>query len=183
MVFVAGLDLAGSPRRCSGYSVLNFESRRVVKVKCLYDDDEVVSSIKSDKVTLVAIDAPIAENPVYRDVDRVARSLGYPVIPPTLGPMRLLTRRAWTLYQRLTAINVNVIETHPRSALISSGCSSVVELLSKLRLGYDFSLDELSKDEVDAIIASIVAYCYLLGTCVSEVRGVDGVIYLISRIP
>lgn len=179
---VAGLDLAASPRKCSGYAVMDVSSRVLERVNCLYDDTEIISTINSDRVELVALDAPLVEEPVYRVVDRIARSLGYPVLPPTLGPMRLLTRRAWTLYTRLKEIGVTVIETHPRSALISSGCSSVGELLAKLGVVTKASLDSLSRDEVDAVISAIVAYCYVTRLCLCEVRGVDGVIYIISRI-
>jgi len=180
-MIVAGLDLAASPRRCSGYSRLNSDLRAVEEVTCLYSDSDIISAVERGGVKLLAIDAPIAEEPVFRDVDRVARSLGYNVIPPTLGPMRALTRRAWTLYVKLKAAGVEVIETHPSSALKSSRCPSVEELLASLGVALRVDLNNLREDEVDAIISSLVAYCYHTGRCIEEVRGSDGIIYLISR--
>jgi len=132
-------------------------------------------------VELVAIDAPIIEEPSYRRVDRVARNLGYPVLPPTLGPMRSLTKRAWTLFTKLTSMNVTVIETHPRSALISSGYPNVEALLEGTGLSVDLDIEKLSKDEVDAIISAIVAYCYVTKLCIDEIKAEDGIIYIIRR--
>ncbi|MFN4046436.1 MAG: DUF429 domain-containing protein, partial [Acidilobaceae archaeon] len=129
---VGGLDLAASGRRCSGFSTVDVAGRAVLSSKCLYSDVEIIGSIASSGAKLIAVDAPLVENPVFRSVDRLARRLGYPVIPPTLGPMRALTLRAWRLAGELWSLRVKVIETHPRSALISAGVSSVEELLARL---------------------------------------------------
>jgi hypothetical protein len=133
-------------------------------------------------VELVAVDAPIIEEPSYRKVDRIARSLGYPVLPPTLGPMRSLTRRAWSLFNELTRIGVTVIETHPRSALLSSGYANVRDLVAGIGLTSRVELEGLRRDEVDAVISAIVAYCYVTGFCIDEVRAEDGVIYIVRRV-
>ncbi|MDT7866445.1 MAG: DUF429 domain-containing protein [Desulfurococcales archaeon] len=182
MFFVAGLDLAASPKRCSGYALLDVVSRKILKVTCLYDDDEILSTIRDDKVELVAIDAPLIEEPSYRRVDRTARSLGYPVLPPTLGPMRSLTKRAWALSSKLANMNVIVIETHPRSALLSSGYPRVETLLEGTRLSINLNIKDLCKDEVDAIISAVVAYCYVTKLCIDGIKAEDGIIYIIKKI-
>ncbi len=181
MFLVAGLDLAASYKRCSGYALLDVDSRGFLKITCLYDDDEILSTIKGDGVKLVALDAPLIEEPFYRKVDRIARSLGYPILPPTLGPMRSLTKRAWTLLNKLVDIGVTVIETHPRSALLSSGYGSIEHLLAGIGLHLKVKPGRLSRDEVDAMISAIVAYCYVTRFCIDEIRAEDGVIYVIRR--
>ncbi len=117
---------------------------------------------------------------MFRSVDRLARRLGYPVMPPTLGPMRVLTLRAWRLAGELASLGVEVIETHPRSALISAGVSSVEELLVKLGFKSQVDLRGLSRDEKDSIIASITAYCYVVKWCLGKVEAGDGTIYLVD---
>lgn len=177
---VGGLDLAASERRCSGFSTVNVAGRAVLSSKCVYSDGEIIDSIVSSGVELIAVDAPLAEKPIFRSVDKLARRLGYPVIPPTLGPMRTLTLRAWRLAGELSSLGVKVVETHPRSALISAGVSSVEELLARLGLKSLVDLGGLSRDEVDSIVASITAYCYVVGWCLGKVEADDGVIYLVD---
>lgn len=178
---IAGLDLAANPRRCSGYASMNLNKRMIFNVKCLYNDDDVLSEILKDKVKLVAVDAPISPEPVFRDVDRKAIRGGYRVLPPTLGAMRMLTARAWRLYEALSIKGIEVIETHPKSALKSSGEKSVEALL--IKMGIKLNVDNsvlLIKDLRDAIISLVVAYCYQSRTRLMEIKGEDGVIYLIG---
>jgi predicted nuclease with RNAse H fold len=183
-MMIAGLDLAANPRRCSGYASMDLNERAISNVKCLYDDENILSEMLKDKVKLVAIDAPLSPEPTFRDVDRRAIRGGYRVLPPTLGAMRMLVARAWKLYEALSIKGVKVIETHPKSALKASGEESVEALLSKMgiRLDADNSV-LLVKDLRDAIISLVVAYCYQSRTRLMEIKGKDGVIYLIGAIP
>ncbi|MEZ0289668.1 MAG: hypothetical protein ABWJ42_01075 [Sulfolobales archaeon] len=181
---VAGLDLAASSRRCSGFSVIDIVEMSIECVKCLYSDAEILNEIEKHDVELIAIDAPIAPEPVYRLVDRKARSLGYPVLPPTLGPMRVLVKRAWSIKLLLENIGIRVIETHPRSAMISSRAGDLYELVERLglRLRDSIELNELNKDQIDSIIAAIVAYCYSTQYCIEKIEERDGVIYIIRSL-
>lgn len=120
MLTISGLDLAASPRRCSGYASMNLDVMIIFNVKCLYEDEDILVKMLKDKVKLVAIDAPPSPKPVFRHVDRRAIREGCRVLPPTLGAMRMLTIRAWRLYEMLSSNGVKVIETHPNSALKSS---------------------------------------------------------------
>lgn len=178
---VVGLDLSGSPRRCSGYSEIDVSLRSIARVGCLYRDEEILSSIVG-RASIVAIDAPIAPEPRVRELDRIAMRMGYRVLPPSLGGMRILTQRAWRLYIELSRMGVRVIETHPRSALKSSGFENPLDLMRWIGIGVPQEIrgGRLARDIVDAIIASLVAYCYLEGGCVEEIRAMDGALYLIS---
>ncbi len=178
---VAGLDLAALERNCCGYAVIDLELSRLVGLKCLYEDEEIVASILTDNVKVVSVDSPIAREPRLRAVDRAAMKLGFRVLPPNLGYMSKLTIRGWNLYERLTSVGVIVIETHPRSALKSSKAGSVVDLAR--RLGVDLGEYEsrrLRKDLRDAIVAALVSLCYVRGDCVSQIVAEDGAIYLIK---
>jgi predicted nuclease with RNAse H fold len=93
---VAGLDLSGSYRRCSGYSEIDIGSRRIAVATCLYRNEDIVSTIAS-RVSVVAIDAPIAREARMRELDREAIRRGYRVLPPSMQGMRMLTQRAWKI--------------------------------------------------------------------------------------
>lgn len=178
----SGLDLSGSPRRCSGYSEIDVEMRAIARVGCLYRDEEILSAIVG-RASIVAIDAPIAPEPRVRELDRIVIRMGFRVLPPSLGGMRILTQRAWMLYRELSRMGVRVIETHPRSALKNSGFEDPVDLIRWLGIKTppEISRGRLARDIMDAIVASLVAYCYLVGGCVEEIRASDGALYLISR--
>ncbi|MEM2757077.1 MAG: hypothetical protein QW596_01340 [Sulfolobales archaeon] len=155
-------------------------------VKCLYSDEEIISSILDLAVhnhLLVSIDAPFSESSGMREVDKKLVSAGFKVLPPGFKYMRLLTSRALKLVERLKLEGVlNVFETHPRSALLSSHCKSVEELIARfcIELG-NHSLGNLSKDVKDALIASLVSYC-IDNNCYLKFEDVDGVVWLISNV-
>lgn len=178
---VAGLDLAALERNCCGYAIIDLGLSKLVRLKCLYKDEEIVASVLADNVKVVSVDSPIAREPRLRAVDRAAIKLGFRVLPPNLGYMSKLTIRGWNLYERLTSAGVTVIETHPKSAMKSSKVSSVVDLARRLGVDLDkYESKRLRKDLRDAIIAALVALCYVRGDCVSQIIAEDGVIYLIK---
>ena len=181
LAIVAGLDLSGTLRRCSGYAEIQVQLRTVLDARCLYGDEDIFNVIIG-RVSVVAIDAPISREPVMREIDREAIRRGYRVLPPSLGGMRILTQRAWRIYSRLKRSGVIVIETHPRSALKSSGANSVEDLLR--RLGIEAPQDLMAavrvKDISDAIVASIAAYCYYTKSCIRSIEASDGTLYLIA---
>ncbi|MEM1873486.1 MAG: hypothetical protein QXF57_02720 [Acidilobaceae archaeon] len=174
---VAGLDLAARSSRCSGYALINASSRVVERVQCLYTDEEILSVVLRDKPRVLAIDAPISPSPRWREVDRLARRAGFRVMPPTLGPMRELTLRAWRLYENLSSLGVEVIETHPSSVLLATSVESLAELLLKLGLSCR-ECYALTRDLADAILAAIAAYCYSARFCAYAVVAGDGAIHL-----
>lgn len=178
---VAGLDLAAESYNCSGYAVIDLESMELVKVMCLYSDEQIVLSVISDEVKLVSIDSPIAREPVFRSIDREAMRRGFRVLPPSFGYMRKLTQRGWRLYEKLTAEGVEVIETHPSSALKSSGVDNCFALAEKLGVSLGvYSRRVLSKDLRDAIVSALVALCYVKEYCLLTISTKDGRIHLIK---
>lgn len=178
---VAGLDLAADPSRCTGYVSLNLKGRRdgsLLTARCLGTDSEILNQVISEEITVVAIDAPIAPEPVMRDVDRKMISLGYRVFPPTFSHMRELTVRGWGLYYTLRSMGVTAIETHPRSALKSGGYADPYEAAHAMGVSVGARL--AGKDLEDALVAALVAAAYVWGVA-EKVWGSDGVIYLLPK--
>lgn len=177
-LIVAGLDLAARSHRCSGYATIDVNSKTVERALCLFTDEEIVETVANSRPKVLAIDAPLSPSPKWREVDRVARKAGFKVMPPTLGPMRDLTVRAWRLREALSTLDVTVIETHPSSVLSSMGASDLREVLEKLGLFCSFC-DSLSKRDLeDAVLAAAVAYCYYTKRCLYSVVAPDGAIHL-----
>lgn len=177
MVRVAGIDLAGSTHNPSGVCILS--NTRIDFLGVLYSDEEIVSLILSAKPRTAAIDAPLTHSRGYREVDREMIKHGYRVLPPGWRGMKMLVSRAILIKEKLEENSIKVIETHPRSALKSSNCNSVDRLLSMY--GISFEKKRISRDELDAVIAALVAHHYELGD-VEVVEAYDGKIYLLPRI-
>lgn len=177
---VSGLDLAAESRNCSGYAVIDLRSMSLVKLVCLYDDDQIVSSMISDQVGVAAVDSPIAREPRFRSLDREMVRRGFRVLPPSFGHMRELTARGWRLYERLAAEGIEVIETHPRSALKSSGAADCLSLAESLGVDLGtYKSRTLGRDLRDAIVSALVALCYVRGDCLLTVTAEDGTLYLV----
>ncbi len=175
---VAGLDLAASPRRPTGYALA--VEGVVVDYGIVYSDEEVVEKVASAKV--VAIDAPLtlpsSPGTAWRHVDKLLLKAGYRLLPLTLPGMRMLTERAIKLKRILERLGARVVETHPTSAWLSSSCPSPIDTVCRILVCVDPPLT-LSKDVVDALIATSVAYCTLKGCSVSY-EAEDGVIHLLK---
>ncbi len=180
---VSGLDLAAEERNCSGYALIDLHSMSLARVECLYSDEQIVSSILSDGVGVVSMDSPITKEPRLRSLDREMVRMGFRVLPPSFAHMRKLATRGWRLYERLAAEGVVVIETHPRSALKSSGAGDCFELARSL--GVDLGIygsRALRRDLRDAIVSAIVALCYVRGDCLLTISAEDGSLYLVKSL-
>ncbi len=177
MVKVAGLDLRARQDKPSGMAF--FQGKRLIFISKAYGDEEILSLLEKYKPKIVAIDSPLSHSRGFRRVDKKMIRMGYKVLPPGWPAMRRLVSRALRLREILGRRGIVVIETHPRSSLLSSGCS-IGELM--VREGLEQSLiRDLSKDEIDALIAALTAYHYVIGNYVS-VKDVDGEIILLPRI-
>lgn len=177
-MIVAGLDLAGNPRRCSGYAEIDAALRRLAGVACLRGDDEILERCSGAGV--VAVDAPLAPEPVMRELDRLAIRRGYRVLPPSIGGMRILTRRAWALREGLVSRGVVVIETHPKSVLKSSGAGDPGRLLDLLGISRGrWDPWRGPEDLGDAVAAAAAAYCFHARHCSERLEASDGVLYLV----
>lgn len=182
-IVVGGLDLAAYEHKCSGFAAIDDILGVVQELVCLYKDEDIIEKVIALGVDVLAIDAPIAEYPRFREVDRKAISKGFRVMPPTFKHMRILTMRAWQIYQRLRSVGVTVIETHPSSALKSSRARDVVDLCKAFRIPIDRLTNRLKhKDLRDALISALVALCYKNRSCISSIDASDGVIYIITPI-
>ena len=163
----AGIDLAGSPRRRTGYCLLGPGLR--TRTRVLGDDEEIVRTVVADAPAIVAIDAPLAlprgrrslevpGPPHLRACDRELIRLGIRFFPVTLGPMRQLTGRGIALAARLRALGFPVIEAYPGGAQDLLGLprkGSGEERLRRALLRFGFTGDVrrpgLTHDELDAI--------------------------------
>ena len=170
----AGLDLAGSAKRPSGWAVL--EGREVVEVSHLGPDDEILAAAERVRPALLAIDAPLTlpREGYMRFVDREMHRLGLPVLPPLFPAMRSLTLRGMRLARELEARGLPVIEVHPASTrkvlgLPVKGRAAVQEALLRAGLTGVLEERELSMHELDAITAALTASLHLLG--LSELVG------------
>ncbi|MEM4512946.1 MAG: DUF429 domain-containing protein [Ignisphaera sp.] len=180
---VGGLDLAAYEHRCSGFAVVDEEDKTLKELLCLYSDADIVNKVKLLSIEVLAVDAPITEHPRFREVDREAIRRGFRVLPPTFKYMKMLTVRAWRLYNEFKSMGIMVIETHPRSALINSGSNNVIELCNSLgiSIGHHIDKNKIShKDLRDALISSLVAFCYKKKTYIESIEAEDGTIYIIA---
>ncbi len=183
-----GIDLAASEKRCTGFAALTEEfSGRIVlrRATCIFGDIDIVNEVLyfrnyvSSKV-IIAIDAPLSNAVKFREVDRRMISLGFRVFPPTFKWMKVLTIRGTRLARELAKRGLKVIETHPRSVLLSSGCASLCELVQQL--GLETRETDLRNEHIrDALLAAIAALCYVK-RCGKAIEASDGCIWILERV-
>ncbi|RJX16264.1 DUF429 domain-containing protein [Candidatus Bathyarchaeota archaeon] len=183
---VAGVDLAGSPTRPTGFCILDMGLH--AKTKLLYKDEEIVNEILAVKPTIVSIDAPLAlprgrcclkddcqcrKAGHLRECDKVLLKLKIKFFPLTLGPMRKLTLRGINLTKILSQKGFKVIESFPNSIKIILGFPGKKEGLEKLRkalIDYgikgDINKKNITEHELDAILSALVGKLYLEGKAV-----------------
>jgi uncharacterized protein len=177
---ILGLDLAGSPRRPTGFCVL---SGRRVQVGHLYGDEGILATVATAAPQLIAIDAPLAlpagrcclrdtcvcaRTTHFRVSDYELRRLGIRFFPITLGPMRQLTQRGMQLKVTLEARGIPVIETYPGAAQDIWGIPRQRDVpglrrgLSRFRLS---GLDRMERSPhvLDAVTCALVGKLYLDG--------------------
>ncbi len=175
----AGLDLAGSPRRRTGYCLLGPGLR--TRTRVLGDDEEIVRTLVADAPAIVAVDAPLAlplgrrslaipGPPHLRACDRELLALGIRFFPVTLGPMRMLTARGMALAERLRGLGLPVIEAYPGGAQDRLGWprkGAGEERLRRALLRFGFTGDVerrgLTHDELDAIACAYTGREHLAG--------------------
>ncbi len=175
----AGIDLAGSPRNPSGVAVIEHSrGLRIVFIGLLYSDEDILGLVERLKPVVAAVDAPLTPGRGYRSVDLELIKRGYRVLPPGWRGMRMLYERAVRLAGIMRGMGVEVVETHPRSALKSSGCSDVYRLAEAVGITVN---TVLSRDEEDALVASIVALKHGEGG-VLVFKACDGEVFLLRRL-
>lgn len=176
MVRVAGLDPSGSDKKYSGLAIL--DGNQLIYINKLKYDTDILDIVLSYKPVVIAIDSPLSYAEKYREVDLLMKKMNYRVLPPGWLSMKKLVERSIRFKQIFEKNNIVVIETHPYSALKSSNCCDIDELLKI----HGIKLNRvLSRDEYDAIIAALVAK-YYTENHVFRVEARDGVIYLLPKI-
>lgn len=176
MVKVVGIDLSGSHRRFSGFAVV--DEFKLLYVTKLRSDEEIFKEVLNWNPRVVAIDSPFSHSSGYREVDRVMKKMGFRVLPPGWRGMRKLVDRCVRLKEDMVRKGIIVIETHPSSCLKSSGCLSYGNLFKKFNIDVAPSL---SRDELDAVIAALVALMYTRGETIN-IKASDGEIHLLPTI-
>ncbi len=179
--FFLGLDLAGSPKRASGFCIL--DNRLEARVGIVYSNEEIVSLAMEYSPSIIAIDAPLSlpKRGVMRDCDSTLRKLGIRIFPPAMGPMKMLTERGIYLYRLLTGKGFKVIEVYPGGAQDFLGLprkKKLAELREGLaRLGIKGLPASATGDELDAATAAYVAYLYCRGEAL-EIKGKECIIVM-----
>lgn len=162
-----GIDLTASTRKESAVALLH---RGRASIEWLGPDHEIVGRVTAITPRTVAIDAPLSwpgQRNSLRECDREVRRLGVGILPPTLGPMRLLTTRAIALTEALRSNAVPVIETYPRAVHRLMGWVGRGGRPGARELGYLFKAlrlrleCEVNEHVIDALTCAWVACLYL----------------------
>jgi predicted nuclease with RNAse H fold len=187
-LIIAGIDLAGSPRRPTGICILR---GLTAQAHIAFADDEILHWVTQAQPDLVPIDAPLTLPPGrttihdrtgehFRPCDRAMQRLGIRFFPITIGPMRMLTERGMTLRKKIEALGYRTVECYPGAAQDIWGLPRQhrdrVGLLAGLRgLGVNGLPTELTGDELDGVTAALVGRWFLQGKGVM-VGGAEGII-------
>lgn len=176
---VLGLDLAGSPRRSTGWCLLYGEAD--ARAGVVHDDAEIAELVARARPALVIVDAPLSlprgrrtiedrSGPHLRACDRELLRRRIRFFPLTLGPMRLLTVRGMTLAARIGRAGVTVVEGYPGASqdLIgiprkNDGLEGLARGLRRLGLRGDLARRALTHDELDAVTIAWVGRQHLRG--------------------
>ncbi len=180
MAKIIGIDLAGSPRRETGFCVLE-EDR--IRTKVLKEDEEIIGSTVEEKPELTAIDAPLSlpkgrcclrdDCPCrgrghLRNCDRDLIKLKIRFFPLTLGPMRSLTQRGMMMKKVLEQRGLTVVEVYPGGAQDIWGIPRKQKGVKLLRynlkqMGVVGIEEKSTHHELDAVTCALVGKLYLDG--------------------
>ena len=176
-IVVIGLDLAGSPRRPTGFCILYHPSLDAY-TSIIYTDEEIVEAIAGCKPRVVAIDAPLGlprgrrsmeeHGPHLRLCDIMLRRAGIRFLPVTLGAMRMLTERGMKLKSIIEGLGFEVIEVYPGGAQDILGLPRAKKDRYNLRsglekLGLKIHGVDPTVHELDAATAAYTGLMYVRG--------------------
>jgi len=176
VTIIVGLDLAGAPKRPTGFCVLRGLE---AKTRDLFSDGEILAAVVEAAPNLVAIDAPLhlppgrlsiheRNNSHYRPCDLELRRRKIPFFPITLGPMRGLTERGMRLRDEFEKVGLRTVEMYPGGAQDVWGFPRAKRDRIKLRRGLGkLGLRGLrvnsSDHELDAATGAFVGRLFLQG--------------------
>ncbi|MCI4364563.1 MAG: DUF429 domain-containing protein [Thermoplasmata archaeon] len=194
---VVGLDLAGSPRRITGFCFL--DSGPTAQIHELHSDEEILVATREARPEIISIDAPLSiplgrrtiqdrTGPHLRAADRELLRLGIRFFPVTLGPMRMLTERGLALRSLFEQEGFRTIESYPGAAQDvlgiprkQGGTEPLRRGLVRLGLAGDLRRKDLSHDELDGVTCAFVGRAYLRGDFLAIGRPDEGLMILPSR--
>jgi predicted nuclease with RNAse H fold len=176
---VAGIDLAGSERRDTGFCIMDSKMRCQTEV--LHTDDEILSRTFDAGPRVVSIDAPlflpkgrksleVRGPPHFRECDKELLRMHIRFFPISLGPMRMLTARGMRLRSVFEARGLEVIESFPgaiQDLLKMPRKQAGLPLLTRALRNYGVAMgsarEALTGDELDAVTSALVGLLYLKG--------------------
>ena len=176
---IVGIDLTGSERRATGWSVLHGAQ---AETKSIVTDDDLIRETLAAKPDIVSIDSPLSVPsgwsrtqeplipgaPIYRKCELALKRMGISVFWALLPSMKSLTMRGMRLADELRQRGVKVIESYPGAAQDILGIPRKGSSLEELKRGLhragiegDFIKGRVTHDEVDAITSALVGLFYL----------------------
>ncbi len=166
-----GIDLAlpGRRRRTGLVAISTSECKGIAVT--VAERDEIIGLVIRLRPRLICIDAPLSrpKSGCNRLIEVKARRMGLRLLPPLLGPMRLLTEFAIEIANALKGLGFRVIEVHPTSTLRVLGVDrSFMRDFAKRA----FNLDLINEHELDAFIAALTCYFYDM-KCHEEIWGFE----------
>ncbi len=191
---VAGIDLAGSPRRPTGVCILR---AMTAQTHLAFSDEEILDCVAQAQPDLVPIDAPLSlpkgrrtihdrSGEHLRECDRELQQRKIRFFPITLGPMRMLTERGLALKAQIQKMGYRSVECYPGAAQdiwdIPRQHQDLKGLLLGLRkLGVRGLQTTITSDELDAATAALTGRFFLQGK--GEMLGGDNGILVPRSLP
>ncbi len=188
-----GLDLAGSPKRPTGWAAIDENKRMFIDPGEVFSDEQIKSKIEDLSPQWIGIDAPLSlpqgKEECYssRFCDRQLRELGIPCLPPAL--LGSLTFRGVRLAQELKKKNYSFIEVYPRATQEILGIKpkgkkptlkwreGIQKRLSFWILGIPPQELLFSAHTLDALLCAYTAYCRGKGKF-QEIGDEEGIIVI-----
>ena len=176
MATIVGVDLAGSPKRDTGFCVMN--SRKGCTATVVHTDEEILERTFSVGPDVVSIDAPLSlprgrksleipGPPHFRECDLELRRMHIRFFPISLGPMRMLTARGLHLKMLMEMDGLEVIESFPGAVQDmlgmprkQKGLDALHTALSKNGVKLKDRRDPYGGDELDAVTSALVGLMY-----------------------
>lgn len=176
---VVGLDLAGSPKRNTGFCVIDQKLR--CSASTLHSDEEILSKTVEVLPKVVSIDAPLflprgrksiddRGPPHLRECDKELLRMHIRFFPISIGPMRMLTARGMRLRAELEWRGFETIESFPGAIqdLLGiprkqAGVNKLADALVRHGLKFDRPTSGLNGDELDAATSALVGLMYVNG--------------------
>ena len=188
---IVGIDLTGSEKRLTGWSLL--EGRKC-RVESLRSDQEIVNRTVSEAPIMVSIDSPLClpagrisvgdDDPgreqygIMRESERELKRRGINVYPSLIPSMQKLTERGIRLANELRARGIPVIESYPGAAQDimkiprkGAGTEWLKKGLTEFGILGDGEIENATHDELDAITSALVGTFQWIG--MSEELGTE----------